>query len=349
MMQPQFHRQNLNGMMQLMLNAIIEKMQDWDGWANSGEAINMLDAFNRVTMAVIVRTMFGEDLNSQDAEMIGVEMAYALDFMLQNMVTQSIPNWLPVPGRKRYQEALHHLDEFLYRIIAQRRKMTAPPTDMLGMLLNLIDDETGAVMTDQQIRDEIATLFLAGYETTSLTLSWGVHHLLHNPQVVEKLQQEMDSILGNQEPTLESVERLHYTRTVLQEIMRIHPPAFWIPRTAIEDDEIDGYPIHAGQMIGVSIYSIHHNASIWDDPESFQPERFADDHETKRHALAWMPFGAGQRMCIGRDFSMLEGTLILARLIQHYTLISTGHKPIPSLSTTLRPKNGVWMKLAKRR
>jgi cytochrome P450 len=305
-------------------------MQDWGAWAEAGKPVDMLNAFNHITMKVIVQTMFGKDLSDEDADTMGREMAYALDFMLQNMITQAIPKWMPVPGRKRYQEAIDKVDEFLFRIIAQRRQMENPPHDLLGMLLNLIDEETGEAMTDQQIRDEVATLFLAGYETTSLTLSWGVHHLLNHPDVVEKLQAEVSAVLGNGLPTFESLEKLTYTRMVLSEIMRAHPPAFWIPRTAVEDDVIGGFSILAGQMVAVSIYNIHHNPSIWDEPEVFNPERFNPARPEKRHPLAWMPFGAGQRMCIGRDFSLMEGMFILARLAQQYDSFLQDMSPSPA-------------------
>lgn len=348
MMQPHFHRQYLSTMTELMISAIESEMKHWDGWADAGNPIDMLQAFNHITMKVIVQTMFGKDLAAEDADTMGTEMAYALDFMLQNMVTQGIPNWIPVPGRKRYQVALKRVDEFLYRIIKQRREMTEQPKDLLGMLLNLIDEETGEAMTDQQVRDEVATMFLAGYETTSLTLSWGVHHLLNHPEVVEKLTHEIDTVLGDQPPTFESLEKLHYTRMVLQEIMRIHPPAYWVPRTALEDDVIDGYSIRAGTMVAVSIYNIHRNPEIWDEPAVFNPERFAPGKAEKRHALSWMPFGAGQRMCIGRDFSLMEGMFIIALMVQRYQLTSTGHVAKPGLSTTLRPKDGVWAKISKR-
>lgn len=348
MMQPQFHRQHLASMTQLMLDAIEAGMKDWDGFAEAGNPVDMLNAFNHITMKVIVQTMFGKDLSNADADMMGTEMAHALDFMLQNMITQSIPNWIPVPGRKRYQESLAKIDEFLYRIIRQRRQLTEQPQDLLGMLLQLIDEETGEAMTDEQVKDEVATMFLAGYETTSLTLSWGVHHLLNNPGVVKKLYAEVDAVLGGEMPTFASLEKLTYTRMVLQEIMRVHPPAYWVPRTAIEDDIINGYFIPAGTMVAASIYNIHHNPEIWDNPDEFNPERFSPERPEKRHPLAWMPFGAGQRMCIGRDFAMMEGTFILARLMQQYELISSGHVAKPGLSSTLRPQDGVWLKLAKR-
>jgi cytochrome P450 len=348
MMNPHFHHQQLRTMTALMLDAIETAMRDWAGWAESGEAVDMLHAFNRITMKVIVQSMFGNDLSNEDSEMMGTEMAYALDFMLQNMVFQAVPTWIPVPGRARYQQALARVDAFLYRIIKQRRQMTDQPQDLLGMLLQLVDDESGAAMTDQQIRDEVATLFLAGYETTALTLSWGVHHLSNHPEVVMRLQSEIDHVLGQHLPTFETLQHLPYTHAVLQEIMRVHPPAFWIPRTAIEDAVIDGYPISAGQMVGVSVYNIHHNPTIWPEPEKFDPDRFSPDNAHNRHALAWMPFGAGQRMCIGRDFSFMEGTFILTRILQQYTFKAAGAAPVAALSTTLRPKNGVLMRLEKR-
>ena len=348
MMQPQFHRQHLAGMTSLMIDAITAGMQSWDGHAADRKPVEMLQLFNHITMKVIVQTMFGKDLADSDADVIGHEMSHALDFMLQNMVTQIMPNWMPVPGRKRYQQSIVTLDAFINRITSQRRQLAEQPTDMMGMLLQMIDDESGEAMTDKQIRDEIATLFLAGYETTSLTMTWGVHQLLQHPEVIQRLQLEVDTALKGQLPTFETLEKLPYARMVIQEIMRLYPPAFWLPRTAVEADEIGGYHIEAGQMIGVSIYNIQRNPSVWDDPQVFDPERFAPDNSAKRHALAFMPFGAGQRMCIGRDFAMLEGMLILSMLMQRYDLISVERTTKPMFSTTLRPKGGVWAKLAKR-
>ncbi len=348
MMQPQFHRQHIAGMTSLMIDAITAGMQGWDGYAAEDKPVEMLQLFNHITMKVIMQTMFGKDLADSDADVIGREMSYAKDFMLQNMVTQMIPGWVPVPGRKHYQRSIDTLDAFINRITSQRRQLAEQPTDMLGMLLQMIDDESGEAMTDKQIRDEIATLFLAGYETTSLTMTWGVHQLLQHPEAFKRLQDEVDTGLAGHLPTFETLEKLPYARMVIQEIMRLYPPAFWLPRTAVEDDEIGGYHIDAGQMIGVSIYNIHHNRSVWADPHTFNPERFAPDNGEKRHVLAFMPFGAGQRMCIGRDFAMLEGMLILSMLMQRYDLIGVDRIAKPMLSTTLRPKGGVWAKLAKR-
>lgn len=348
MMQPQFHRQYLSTMTALMIDAIESGMQDWDAWAEAGKPVDMLHAFNHVTMKVIVQTMFGKSLSNDDADMMGIEMAYALDFMLQNVVTKSIPSWVPVPGRKRYQTALERVDAFIYRVIEQRRQDPEQHKDMLGMLLQMVDDETGEQMTDQQVRDEIATLFLAGYETTALTLSWGIHHLTRHSEVVAKLNEEIDRVMGKQAPTFEMLPQLNYTRAVLQEIMRVHPPSYWLPRTAVEDDELNGYHIPAGTMVAVSMYNIHHNPDVWDNPEVFDPERFATEHSEKRHQLAWMPFGAGQRMCIGRDFAMMEGAFVMAMMMQRYSFAATDHVASVGLSSTLRPKDGVWATISKR-
>jgi cytochrome P450 len=348
MMQPQFHRQYLSKMTELMIDAIESGMQEWDALAEAGKPVEMLHAFNRVTMKVIVQTMFGNNLSDEDGDMVGVEMAYALDFMMQNVVTKSIPAWIPVPGRKRYQTALERIDAFIYGVIEQRRQDPEEHKDMLGMMLQLVDDETGAQMTDQQVRDEIATLFLAGYETTALTLSWGIHHLTRHPEVVAKLTEEIDRVVGKQAPTFEMIPQLAYTRSVLQEIMRVHPPSFWLPRTAVEDDELNGYHIKAGQMVAVSMYNIHHNPDVWENPEVFDPERFSTENSQKRHQLAWMPFGAGQRMCLGRDFAMMEGALVMAIMMQRYHFAATEHVASIGLSSTLRPKDGVWATISKR-
>jgi len=204
-------------------------------------------------------------------------------------------------------------------------------------------------MTDQQLRDEVTTLFLAGYETTSIALTWAWDFLTHRPDVMEKLQAEVDSVLGDRQPTFADVMKLPYCRMVLQETLRIRPSAWQLPRTAIEDDEIDGYRIPAGTTVTGLIYMCHYHPEQWDKPEEFDPERFQPEKSEKRHKFAYMPFGAGQRKCIGMDFALLEGQLALAMIAQRYKLSKTRENLAePQLSTTLRPKGGVIVKVEKR-
>ncbi|HUM69639.1 MAG TPA: cytochrome P450, partial [Chloroflexota bacterium] len=239
--------------------------------------------------------------------------------------------------------------EIVYGIIAQCRAGKLSDDHLLAMLLDVVDEETGEGMTDQQLRDEVATLFLAGYETTSLALSWALHHLMQHPEMMTKMQAEVDSVLNGRQPTLADLPQLPYTRMVLQEAMRLQPPSYWLPRTAVADDEIDGYHISAGTQVVSLTYMYHRHPEHWENPEQFDPERFTPERSANRHRYAWIPFGAGQRLCIGRDFAMMEGQLALAMVAQRFNMTAVpDHEVKPMLSSTMRPKNGVMVTLEKR-
>jgi cytochrome P450 len=269
--------------------------------------------------------------------------------MMVNTATRSLPAWIPVPGRRRYREAIAKIDETIYGMIAASRQEAEPANHLLGMLLHSVDEETGEGMSDRQLRDEIFTLFLAGYETTSIALTWAFAYLTSQPATLQKLQAEVDSVLAGRTPAFADLPKLTYTRMVLQEVLRIRPPSYWSGRTAIADDEIDGYRIPAGSVVIWLTYMIHHHPESWPNPEQFDPERFAPQAESAapRHPFAWMPFGAGQRLCIGRDFALLEGTLALAMIVQRFQINAVAGQTLqPGLSTTLRPKGGVkvWLR-----
>jgi cytochrome P450 len=220
---------------------------------------------------------------------------------------------------------------------------------MLAMLIDIVDDETGEGMTDMQLRDEVMTFFLAGYETTSLTLSWVVHLLTQHPEALARLQAEVDGALAGRIPTFDDLAALTYTRAVIQEAMRLRPAAWQVPRVAIKDDLIDGFRVPAGTTVVPLIYGIHHNPSVWNNPERFDPGRVLAAAPATRHRLAWAPFGAGQRQCIGRDFSLMEAQIILPMLMQRFTFSAvSGLVAAEQLSGTLKPKGGVHVHLAKR-
>jgi len=181
-------------------------------------------------------------------------------------------------------------------------------------------------------------------------LTWAFDFLVHNPEMMEKLRAEVDAAVGSDRlPTFADLPKMPYSRMILQETLRIRPPAWQLPRTAIEDDEIDGHHIPAGTNLIGLIYMCHYHPDEWDNPEVFNPERFQSEKSEKRHKFAYMPFGAGQRKCIGMDFALMEGQLALAMVAQRYTLNKiTENLAEPQLSTTLRPKGGVVVKLEKR-
>ena len=350
MMQPQFHRQHLSSLTNHMIEAIEDGMNDWDSVAASGEPFNIAQAYNKITMKVIVRTMFGGGLTSAEAEEMGNQVNFALTYLLQDMVTGKLPDWMPVPGRKKYQEAVAYIDKYIYSLIEKRRREPDNDNaDLLTMMLNLVDDETGEQMSDKQLRDEAITIFLAGYETTSIAMTWASYMMTQKPEVAQKLMEHVDTVLEGRMAKFEDLMQLTYPRMVMEEATRMYPPAYWLPRTAVEDDVIGGYQIKAGQMVAATMLTIHRHPDFWENPDEFDPERFTPDKVKGRHPQAWMPFGAGQRYCIGKDFALMEGALILTRLAQRYSVSDVSDRqPKPSLSTTLSTKDGVWLKLANR-
>lgn len=349
MMQPQFHRQRIAALSDLMVSAIKEALDTWEPSATRQD-FTMAPAFNQLTMKVVTRTLFGTGLDKDEMDKVSDALAYSVDYIMKAIAFNSLPSWMPAPGRKKFQQAIRQIDETVYKIIADSRAKRGDENHLLAMLLDMVDDETGEGMTDQQLRDEVTTLFLAGYETTSVALSWAFDFLTQHPDMMRKLQVEVDLVLGDRLPTMADLHQMPYSRMILQETLRIRPPAWQVMRTAIEDDVIDGYPVKAGTNIVALMYMCHFHPDEWTDPESFDPERFAPERSESRHKLAWMPFGAGQRLCIGKDFAMMEGQLALAMVAQRYNITSTTDDPAEQqLAATLRPKSGVVVKLEKRK
>jgi cytochrome P450 len=349
MIQPAFHHKRLMAIADQMVAAIDESLDRWEPYARSGEPLDVAQAFAHTTMNVLVRTLFGSDLKPGEAETVGKEVAYAIDFMLQAMVTNALPAWVPVPGRKRYQQAIRAIDEIVFRVIERGRKEKGAGDNMLSMLLEAVDEESGEHMTNVELRDEAVSLFLAGYETTSVAMSWALHYLTQQPEVSARLQDEVDSVLGKRTPTLMDLRQLTYARNVMQESLRLYPPAYWISRSAIEDDVIDGYHIPAGKTVALMFQMVHRHPEQWENPHAFDPDRFLPERAEGRHKLAWVPFGAGQRLCVGREFAMMEGPLILARLMQRFQPVAVPDKVAQMhIGITLRTKDGVWVALEKR-
>jgi cytochrome P450 len=327
-----------------MVEAIEEVFVVWDETRSSDKPFDMVLGFNQMTMRIIVKTLFGFGLTDDEINEVAEAMGFALDYVLTAMMTAGVPDWVPVPGRARFHQSQETFDKVVYRIIDESRGKKQTDNHLLAMLLNAVDEETNEGMTDQQLHDEIATFFLAGYETNAIALSWAVEYLTYHPETLEKLRTEVDSVLGDRRPTFADLPNLPYARMAIQESMRVQPPAAWMSRIAITDDEIDGYPIPAGSMVFLMIYMYHRHPDFWLEPDKFRPERFMPEEAADRHNFAWLPFSAGQRICIGRDFSLMEGQLGLAMLVQRYE-IERASKSIsrPKHSASLRPRDGVNM------
>lgn len=346
MMQPSFHRQRLPEIAALMTKAIDEGLRPWQAYA--GRRIDVAPACGKIAMRVLMKTMFGEDIAEAELATMTNAVTFMLEYATWAMVAAALPGWLPMPGRRRYRRTLRQIDAYASGVIAERRA-GGGSADLISMLLAMTDGRTGARMTDREIRDEAFTIFMAGYETTALTLAWALYFLAKDPGIKQEVHREIDDVLGTDPPSLENIAELRLTNRVLKETLRLRPPAFWLPRTAVNDGEIDGYRIPAGTNLGLLIFGIHHHPRHWRDPERFDPGRFAPESEAERDANAWIPFGAGQRLCIGKDFALLEAQLALAAILQRHDF----HAPpdyvvAPRFMSTLRPRGGVRLAVEQR-
>ena len=340
LMQPAFHRQRLAGMVGAITDLTAAMLERWDHLRAQGRAFDVHTEMMELTLGIIGQTMFSTDLRKV-ARDVGPHFDQANAILNDRMNGISLPDWVPTPSNRRLKTAIATLDNLVYRLIAERRA-GKQADDLLTMLLETRDADTGEGMSDQQIRDEVMTMLLAGHETTANTLTWTWYLLSQHPSVARRLQAEVREVLGDRQPTMADLANLPYTAMVVDEAMRILPPVWVIDRMARQDDQIDGYRIPAGSIVLLSPYVTHRHPGLWENPEGFDPERFSPERSANRHRLAFMPFGAGQRMCIGNQLALLESRLIVAMVAQRFRLdLVPGHAVIPEPLITLRPKFGV--------
>jgi cytochrome P450 len=309
----------------------------------------MHDQMTRLTFRIAGQTLCSSDVEG-DAQAIGGALAVALQFAndyVESMV--KLPQWLPLPKNIRFRRALTTLDALMYRLIEEHRGQSDHEGDLLGMLMSATDEGDGQGMTPKQLRDELMTLVLAGFETTANALTWTLFLMSKHPEVARKLAAEAASVLGGRAPTFEDLPRLELTERILQESMRLYPPAWCFERAAVEADEIGGYVIPGGTTIAVCPYVLHRNPSYWDDPEQFDPDRFLPERSAARSRFAYLPFGDGPRICIGKGFAMMEAKIVLASIASAFDLELAGHRAVEvDPGITLRPKHGMPMKIVPR-
>ena len=345
MMNPQFRRARIDALGQGMVQTMAEQL---DTWPTEG-VIAGAPAISQITMAVIVRTMFGTGLSAAQAATVSEAMSFSLDHMMQKVVTDALPAWLPVPGRAAHRAAVGRIDAVIYGLLEARRAAPPDQTDLLGMMLAMRDDTSGHGLDDAALRDETMSLFIAGYETTAVTVAWAVARLATDVALYQRVADEVDAVLGDRRPEPADLERLAFTGRVFLEALRLDGPVFFLPRVAVEDDVIDGHRIDAGTMVTLMLSRIHRHPAHWPEPDRFDPDRFLPEASHGRHPCAWMPFGVGQRQCIGKHFATLEGTFLLAMLVQRYRFaLADGTFPAEQLAMTRRPRGDLPLRLTRR-
>ena len=344
LMQPAFHAQQVQGYMTLMADSADGMIDRWR-ISSSDRPLDVASEMMRLTYEIVGRSLFGADLSH---EVAAVEHAAATAMAhtysrLERLV--DVTNWRLTSRSREFAAAMKTIDDVVERVVRDRAQQAAQGTDLLSLLLAAQDDSDGqpARMSHAQLRNEIVTLLLAGHETTANALTWTWYLLSRHPHVRRELDEELSRVLGGQRPDMQTIRQLPFARAVIQESMRLYPPIWIMERRAVEADVIGGFYIPRGSSVVISPFVTHRHPDFWQAPERFEPRRFLGDG-AKRAPFSYLPFGAGQRLCIGHDFAMLEATVILVRVAQRCELTSTGTTPIlPLPGLTLRTRSGLPM------
>ena len=329
MMQPFFHRRIVTEFAQT-LEAVNENFTArWDGFAARGELLNLTEEMSELTLDIVLRSIFGRDLEQLSAAF--------------QVVTKD-------PSRNlQFAFKFRSLTKLVATVIQRRRAGQEEHFDFVGMLMNARDKETGEPMGERALIDEIMTLVVAGHETTASGLNWTWYLISQNPQVQARLHAELDASPVLSAPGLEQMEALPYTRQVIDEALRLYPPGWLLSRRAIEADVLGGYDIPAGSDVLLPLYLLHRHPRYWQDPDVFRPERFAPEHEAQRPRFAYMPFAAGPRHCIGETLALYEMLLHLYRMARRFRLVYVPDKALElEAQINLRTRNPLYMRLERR-
>ncbi len=345
LIQPAFARERIAAYSQVVVDHTERMLQNWA----AGKDYDILDELMQLTLGIAAKTLFDADAAS-DAEEVSAAMAVAQECFLARFSSGLIiPASIPTPVNLRLRRAVRRLDRVLYRFIDERRRSGQEKDDLLSILLRARDEDDGRRMTDQQLRDEAMTLFLAGHETTALALTWTWYLLARNPACQERLVAEIDRVLGQRPPTYADLERLPFTEAVVQESMRLYPPAFILGREVVTPCPVGPYRVARGVTVLMSQWVVQRDPRFFAEPEAFDPERWLDGRAKALPRYAYFPFGGGPRRCIGESFAMMEAMLALALITRRFRFTLRGDHPVvPAPHFTLRPQFGVRAVLEKR-
>lgn len=343
LIQPAFHRQRLAAYSTLMTDATLALLDRWQQAAEHGATLDIAAEMMRLTQRIVGLALFSVDL-ADTSEAMSEEFTAFNELLTEYFYHPFPPLSVPTTRNRRMRSSGIALDEVVRQIIAQRRRTDIESGDVLSLLLRARDDETGQGMSDEQLRDHVMTFLLAGFETTSNALAWTWYLLALHPAVQQRLHVELERVLGGAIPAVERLAELPYTRMVVEESLRLYPPAWCISRHAIAEDIIDGYRIPKGSFIIICPYTLHRHPQYWENPDAFDPERFAPERSAARQRFTYIPFGGGPHQCIGSGFAMQEAQLILATIAQRFRLrLPPGAHVEPQPLITLRIKSGLPM------
>ena len=344
MVQPAFHRETLTTIVSHVATAAERIIEDWNA-LTEGAVVDIDAAIMNAALEVVGHALFGSDL-STDADVLTTATLDALDVVIARArVPITPPAWVPTPGNRKLSSSVAALDRAVHSML-DSRGVREVPADMLDLLITARDDE-GHALTETEIRDQVVTFIVAGHETVASALTWTFALLAENPEVMRLLQAEADAVLGGNAAQFADYQRLPYARAVIDETLRLYPPAWLITRNSLGDDVLGGFEVPEGSLIIMSPWLLHRHPGVWANPDRFDPQRFIDGEIDRS---AFIPFGAGPRQCIGRDFAYVEAVLLLSSLVAHFDLeYPAGQQRPPAVPlVTMRPANGLHLRVRAR-
>lgn len=308
-----------------------------------GQSVDMVQEMTRLTVRVLGSTLLDADISGRHG--LAESFETAQDQAMFEMVTLGmVPQRLPIPRNRRFQEARRNLERIVFELVAEREADGRLGDDMVSRLLIAYRDEPDHRLRRRRLRDEMITMLLAGHETTASTLSWTWYLVDQHPEVAERMHAEAVAVLGDRPPQYADLHELRYTRSVIQEAMRLYPPVWILPRRAVEEDTIDGWRVKKGTDVMICPYTLHRHPDFWPDPLRFDPDRFSPERERVRHRYAYLPFGAGPRFCVGQNLGLMEAVFVAATVARDVRLrLAAGYRVVGDPMLSLRVRGGLPM------
>lgn len=351
--QPAFHGESVKRFAPILSRMAGECAEDWSNATRAGRTVDACEDMMKVTLRGVAETLFGDDM-AESASEINRVFPTILSYLAARVSSPVRPPlWMPSANNNRLRPALASLNGIVEKLIATKRQRIcrgeredAAHQDLLTILMLARDEETGETMSDAQLRDEVMTLLIAGHETTANALSWLWVLLDRHPEEQERLRRELFATTGGRVPTIEELPRLTRLKAVIQETLRLYPPVWMFDRRALAPDTLGSVTIRKGDLVIFCPYAIHRLPDLWSDGELFRPERFEPGREEQKNKFAYLPFGAGPRICLGASFAMIEAQIIMGTLLSRFRgRLATPDDVRPEPRVTLRPSRSVILKL----
>ncbi|HYU85235.1 MAG TPA: cytochrome P450 [Kribbellaceae bacterium] len=345
LMQPLFSARRVATFVDQMAKAIVEAVDALDSRIRSGQPIDAAVEMTRIVYRTVIRVLFGDRISDQQAAQLVPALETAATSITSRLLFPFVPQSVPMPGDRAFRRAVTAVDEVMFPLVRQSRRQPAGDGDLVSMLCQATGED-GRGLDDRQVRDDVVSIFAAGTETTAVALTWLWVVLDAHPDVAAELYQEVDDVVGGGPVHGAHLAELRYTRMVLQELLRLYPTGWMIPRKAAEEDVIDGTAIEAGGTVLISPYVTHRLDGLWERPDVFDPERFAPNRAERRHRFSYFPFGGGPHQCLGSHFFTMEAQLVIAALLSRYRPRLCGSRAVvPKAAASLRPADRVRVSL----